>query len=280
MNELVRKLQGKRIGILGLGYIGSNLSSYIRSLCGQVELKEFTRRNLYSIGEYHFDYFFNCAGNTGDFRKNLGETLESNISLNVEVLNRVNVEVAYIALSSTRVYGFNVSKDFEYDEKMSSNQQHLNLDFIYDGSKKLMESFLVNMNQQHRANLVVARLSNVYGDFTIEELDDSTLLKMMIASSKNRQSMEVNQHEDSSKDYVHIDDAVEGILRCALFGQGGEVFNIARGQSTSLRELSVIINPDIFFNNRSEASHCNVSISKAKETIGYQPSLNITDLQV
>ena len=43
--------------------------------------------NFKSISKFEFDYVFNCAGNTGDFRNQILETVESNISLAIFLLN-------------------------------------------------------------------------------------------------------------------------------------------------------------------------------------------------
>lgn len=279
MQDLISKLEGKTIGICGIGYIGKSLARYLRALSIDIHLVELSRQNYATVESYRYDYFINCAGNTGNFRNELEETVESNISLTIDLLKKIKISSAYVGLSSTRVYGFNADKNLDHVESMSSHDDHLSLDYIYDGSKKLMESLLVNMDKKLEHNVIVARLSNVYDDFSDDELDESTLLKLIYASAKNSKLFEIQQHETSSKDYIHIDDCLTGILRCAVYGIGGNVYNIARGKPTSLKEISNKVNPLIRFDNTKPPIHCSISIDKARTALAFKPSLNILELQ-
>ena len=45
-----------------------------------------------------------------------------------------------------------------------------------------------------------------------------------------------------SRDFIYVDDIVDGLLACALKGEAGDVYNIASGVETSIFELASIIN--------------------------------------
>ena len=277
MGDLKQHLSGTTIGILGLGYIGTGLSNYFKALSVDIQLIEITRQNYHTVCDHQYDYFFNCAGNTGDFRAKPAETIESNLTTTINLLRSIDIVNAYVGLSSTRVYGFSEDKDKHHDETMSSVGDHLDLEYVYDGSKKLLECLLTNLDSSHKQNIVIARLSNVFDDFSEDELDDATLLKLIIASGKKRQKLEIQQHQSSSKDYIHLNDCLEGIVRAAIYGSGGQIYNIARGQSASLEEISGSVNPLMQFDNSKKASHCTVSIEKAQSKLGFNPIINILE---
>jgi len=46
----------------------------------------------------------------------------------------------------------------------------------------------------------------------------------------------------SSRDFIYVDDIVRGLVRCALAGRVGEVYNLASGVETTIRELADAIN--------------------------------------
>jgi UDP-glucose 4-epimerase len=47
---------------------------------------------------------------------------------------------------------------------------------------------------------------------------------------------------ESSRDFVYVDDIVRGLLLCAARGAAGEVYNLASGVETSIRDLAALIN--------------------------------------
>jgi UDP-glucose 4-epimerase len=47
---------------------------------------------------------------------------------------------------------------------------------------------------------------------------------------------------ESSRDFVYVDDIVAGLLRCGTRGEAGEVYNLASGVETTIRQLADSIN--------------------------------------
>ncbi len=52
----------------------------------------------------------------------------------------------------------------------------------------------------------------------------------------------VDNAGEATRDFIYVDDIVDGLLRCAIHGQAGEVYNLASGAETSIRELAIAIN--------------------------------------
>lgn len=46
----------------------------------------------------------------------------------------------------------------------------------------------------------------------------------------------------ATRDFIYVDDVVEGLVRCAVHGRGGQTYNLASGVETSIRELAELIN--------------------------------------
>ncbi len=269
--------KNKTIGIIGLGYIGKNLYEYLQKNTSELNTKivTFDKKNFRSVIDFEFDYFFNTAGNSGDFRENIFETVESNIDLTVFLLKNIKLKNKYIALSSTRLYGFSESENVFFEEDFYSTNQHLNIDFIYDGTKKLAESILLNSAEKLNYEIVIVRLSNVYGMF--DELNDSTLIKKIIRLKSENSELKIRKSvADSKKDYIYIDDAIEGIIQCAMFGENKEIFNIAYGKSFSIKEISDILKLKLAFeNDNSKPVFSNISIKKSISKIQFKPKIDL-----
>lgn len=272
----MRKLTGKKIGILGKGYIAKNLITYLTRLkkTYEFDLFLFDRSNLADVKFGEFDYFFNCAGITGDFRKNIQKTIDSNITLLNFLLNNLIVNESFINLSSTRIYGFTPQKECLYLESETPFNGHLNIDFIYDGSKLLQESMCYNYSNSLSFKIIVLRLSNVIGSFATETLDDSTFLKKLIKDKLNNDTTWVNFNPYVFKDYVYIEDVVTSMLNSAVNIQDDFcLLNIGSGQSFSIESLSNLFDFSVRYSSNDHAPmYSNISIQKAFDKIGFIPT--------
>jgi UDP-glucose 4-epimerase len=50
------------------------------------------------------------------------------------------------------------------------------------------------------------------------------------------------ENEKASRDFIYVDDIVEGLIACALNGKTGGVYNLASGVETTIKELAETIN--------------------------------------
>jgi|TARA_B110000259_G_C14029335_1_gene406063 nucleoside-diphosphate-sugar epimerase len=256
------ELYNKKIGVIGIGYIGSNLITYLKSL--NINTLPITKENIDVIEKEEFDHIINCAGNSGDFRQKLIETVESNVSLNSYILEKAKIKYSYIYLSSTRVYGFSDNDNFIFEENSYNCYDSLNLDYIYDGSKKLAESLLINYSNAVKYKIAILRLSNVYGNFDC--LDDTTLIKKIIRYKKESlNNLSVKQNRYSKKDYIHINDVVESITNILLKIKKTDVYNLSYGKSYSIDNISDILNLNIESDETIKPIYSNLSNSKIKK---------------
>jgi|GEM_PF-2008779 len=277
MNYL-ENLRNKKIGIIGMGYIGSNIYAYLCSKKKELglEITGMTKENIGVVESKKFDYLINCAGKSGDFRQDPVGTVESNICLPIYLLKNARVSECYVGISSTRVYGFAKDRNIVFDESCYSSSTHLSLDFIYDGSKKLMESLLMNSAEKVGYRVSIVRLSNVYGNFNA--LDDTTLIKKIVRAKIEKGSFKTNENKDSEKDYIYISDAIEGILRAMIIPKKSSVFNIASGQSTSISKVAGFLNiTPIYDDKQKELVFSNISIKKANVELRFKPAVSIED---
>ncbi len=275
-------LKNKKIAVIGIGYIGSNILSYLKNL--NIEVLEISRNNLCILERYEFDYVINCAGNSGDFREQLIETIESNLSLNIYILEKAKIKYSYVYISSSRIYGFSDTDNIFFDENSYNCSNNLELEYIYDGSKKLAESMLFNYSNKVNYKIAILRLSNVYGKFNC--LDDATLIKKIIRYKKESlNNLSVKQNRHSKKDYIHIDDVVKSIVHIMLNIKKSDAYNLAYGKSYSLDDISKILNLNIQSDETIKPIFSNLSNSKIKKEFSidfkysFEDGLNNTILQ-
>lgn len=123
-------------------------------------------------------------------------------------------------------------------------------DSPYSISKVIGEFYSVYFNRQHQLPVVRARFQNVYGPgevlgagiwrgtpATVWRNVTPTFIYRCI---KN-QSIELHNNGDASRDFIFVEDICKGLIACCLKGKSGEVYNIASGLETSIREWAMLI---------------------------------------
>lgn len=264
------QLENKKVAVLGIGYIGSNILHYLKSLDINIDITPITKANIDLIEKMEFDYLINASGNSGDFREHLIETIDSNLGLNSYILEKANIKESYIYISSSRVYGFAYESNIVFDENSVNCYNNLDLDFIYNGSKKLTESLLFNYSKNIDYKIAILRLSNVYGKFN--ELNDSTLIKKIIRYKiENKNSLFVKQNRHSTKDYIYIDDVVESVVNIMLYIKKTDIYNVAYGRSYSLDEISKFLDVNIETDDTIKPIFSNISNEKTKKEFKMKP---------
>lgn len=222
-------------------------------------------------------HVFYCAGLTADYAVRPFDTVEAHTSL----LNQVLRDTTYsslVYLSSTRLYDSwgHAATTEAVTENAALTLDPNNPRHVYDLSKALGES-LCRVAANGRAR--VARLSCVWGGDHSSEGFLSELMRDVMAACKQQGKharMQVNSSPHFERDYVHIDDVIDGLMALAEQPEFG-IYNVAGGRNISNTAL---------FNCVFEASGCKVqptsdrptpalpriSIERMAQTCGWTPT--------
>jgi UDP-glucose 4-epimerase len=123
----------------------------------------------------------------------------------------------------------------------------LDLDSPYQISKVVGEFYSVYYHRQNGLPTVRARFQNVYGPGEILGAGRwrgtvntvwRNVTPTFVYRSLKRLPLAVDGGGEASRDFVYVDDVVEGLLLCATAGAPGDVYNLASGVETTIRELA------------------------------------------
>jgi UDP-glucose 4-epimerase len=126
----------------------------------------------------------------------------------------------------------------------------LDLDSPYQISKVVGEFYSVYYHQRHGLPTVRARFQNVYGPREILGAGrwrgtPATVWRNVAPTFVYRalkgMPLELDNGGVATRDFVFVGDVVEGLIRCAEVGAPGDVYNLASGVETSIRELAETI---------------------------------------
>jgi nucleoside-diphosphate-sugar epimerase len=127
----------------------------------------------------------------------------------------------------------------------------LDLDSPYQISKVVGEMYGNYYHARHGLPIVNARFQNVYGPGEILGAGrwrgtPATVWRNVVPTFVYRAihglPLVLENAGESSRDFVYVDDIVQGLLLCAARGTAGEVYNLASGVETTIRDLATTIN--------------------------------------
>lgn len=128
----------------------------------------------------------------------------------------------------------------------------LDFDSPYQISKVVGEMYSLYYHQRHGLPVVRARFQNVYGPGEVLGAGQwrgtpatiwRNVMPTFIYRALKQQPLLIHGQGKSTRDFIYVDDIVEGLVRCALTdGISGDVFNLASGAEVSILELAETIN--------------------------------------
>jgi nucleoside-diphosphate-sugar epimerase len=125
------------------------------------------------------------------------------------------------------------------------------LDSPYQISKIVGEFYCVYYLKQHGVPSVRARFQNVYGPGEILGAGKwrgtpATVWRNVVPTFVYRairgMPLELDNGGAASRDFIYVEDIVEGLVACALRGQPGDVYNLASGRETTIADLAEMVN--------------------------------------
>lgn len=212
-----------------------------------------------------------AIGLTADFRTRPFDTVEAHVCKLNEILRDGNFD-RLVYLSSTRVYNplsplAEESLDVQVNPASPSD--------LYNLSKLMGESISLHSGRR----VCVVRMSNVYGfDFKSENF-----LLSIIRDAVVKRSVTLRTTPDSARDYISVNDVVDGLLRITRVGRQ-PIYNLASGTNTSNRELADQIGrlTGATFETAPNADATRfprISIDRMRQEFDFEPSSLSADLE-
>ena len=143
-------------------------------------------------------------------------------------------------LSSVEVYGENRGDVERFTESYCGYLDCNTLRAGYPESKRAGESLCQAYIRQKQVDVVIPRLSRVYGPTLLR--DDSKAMSQFIRNALAGEDIVLKSAGTQYFSYSYMADAVSGILYCLMYGQCGEAYNVADPASDiRLKDLAQII---------------------------------------
>jgi UDP-glucose 4-epimerase len=104
----------------------------------------------------------------------------------------------------------------------------------YGAAKLAGESYCYSYHRTYNLDVSVIRLFNVYGPGMTRFIIFDIVKKILA----NPDSIELLGNGQQIRDYLYIDNVIEGFLKVAHNGKAGEDYNIASGEGINIKDLA------------------------------------------
>lgn len=127
----------------------------------------------------------------------------------------------------------------------------LRMDSPYSISKLAGEFYVLYYHERHALPTVRARFQNVYGPREILGAGEwrgtpatvwRNVTPTFVYKALEHEALPLEGGGDTTRDFIYVEDLVEGLIRCALHGDAGDVYNLASGAEITIRELAERVN--------------------------------------
>ena len=163
----------------------------------------------------------------------------------------------------------------------SSSFHHGLYESPYAWSKHSGEQLCKLYSNIYDLSTVVCRFYNVYGSYQVEEGTWATVIGKFENQFRNNKPLTVVGDGEQRRDFTHIDDIVDGLIKCSEQPFRGEIFELGRGKNYSINEIADMFGKDYPRINLpaqpGEYDRTLADYSLAQDVLGWEPTVDIKD---
>ena len=156
----------------------------------------------------------------------------------------------------------------------------------YAWSKYAGEQLCELYNKVYDLPTSICRFYNVYGEHQLEDGAYATVVGIFEKQYREGKSLTVTGDGEQRRDFTHIDDIVDGLVRCGLSlltdvkVSNGQAYELGRGKNYSINEITEMFGQtkvEYIPARKGEYPFTLADYTKANEELGWKPSLDIKD---
>jgi UDP-glucuronate decarboxylase len=287
----------------GSGFIGSHLSEKLLSLGHEVIVADnfFTgnKANIsHLLDNHNFEiirhdvtdplsvevdaiYHLACPASPMHYQRFPVQTIKTSVLGSINMLDLARrLEIPILLSSTSEVYGD--PKISPQTESYWGNVNPIGIRACYDEGKRAAETLFFDYHRQYGVKIKVARIFNTYGPKMSQT--DGRVVSNFIVQSLKQEDITIYGDGSQTRSFCYVDDLIDGLLR--LMESNDQVqgpINLGNPTERTVKELAELITK--LTHSSSTITYASLpsddpqqrkpDISKAKELLGWIPSINI-----
>lgn len=188
-----------------------------------------------------------------------------------------DADARVVLASSCAIYGVP-------DSVPLSETQRLGPRSPYGVDKSAIDSYASVYHDQYGLETVALRYFNVYGPRQTAG-EYSGVISIFLDQARRGEPITVEGEGTQTRDFVHVSDVVRANLAAATTDAVGESYNVGTGEETSILTLAESVRDAV--GSDSDVVHVEgrdsdiprsvADLSKARESLGYEPTVSLDD---
>ncbi len=278
-SNLVEKLINSNYKINIIDNLSTGLKSNLKTFEKKINFYEKDISDIEQLDDIIFedvDYIFHLAGlaDIVPSIENPEKYFKSNVlgTLNVLQKSKKHEVKKFIYAASASCYG--IPRKFPITEK-----SEIITEYPYALTKNLGEQLVMHWAKVYKIPYISLRFFNAYGQRSRTTGAYGAMFGVFLAQKLNKLPLTIVGDGSQTRDFIHVNDLVDAVVKAAEHPIKNEIFNVASGVETSVNTIADIIGgKKILIPKRpGEPDRSLADISKIKKLIGWKPQISINE---
>ncbi len=226
-------------------------------------------------------YHLACPASPVHYQYNPVKTIKTNVLGTLNMLGLAKrVKARFLLASTSEVYG---DPDVHpQPEEYRGNVNCIGIRSCYDEGKRVAETLAFDYHRQNNVDIRVMRIFNTYGPRMFE--NDGRVVSNFIVQALKGTPLTIYGDGSQTRSFCYVADLVEGMMRL-MNGEHMGPINIGNPGEYTILELAEtiqkMINPDVELAFKplpqDDPKQRQPDITKAKNLLGWEPTINLED---
>ena len=149
----------------------------------------------------------------------------------------------------------------------------------YTFSKWQGEELCKMYEQIYELPVTICRFYNVYGDYMPIEGSYRTVLPIFLEQYKNDEPLTITGDGKQRRDFTHVDDIVDAMMKVVQLNKWGSVYELGRGVNHSINEVVHMFNSERIYIDEipGETRNTLCKSELARKKLNWKPKINLKE---
>ncbi len=149
----------------------------------------------------------------------------------------------------------------------------------YTFSKWQGEELCIMYERIYGLSISICRFYNVYGNYMPKTGGYRTVLPIFLEQHKNGEPLTITSDGEQRRDFTHVDDIVEAMMKVVKLNKWGNTYELGRGKNHSINEVAEMFGGEKVYIDEipGETKETLCRSELARKKLKWKPKINLKD---